>query len=215
MPKVSPILTNFSAGEVSPLLDGRVDISQYYNSAKILENFLILPAGGIRRRPGTYYVDEVKDSTRKTRLIPFQFSTSQTYQIEVGDRYMRFYQNRGQITSGGSAYEISTSYLEAGLFDGTGDYLTIPDHADFSFGAGDFTIDFWVRFNAINTGQMFISQVEDANNEWFFRIDASNTVEIYFIDDGVVKGNYSFVWTGVATNTRYHLAVVRSTTTCK
>src|SRR3990167_8893029 len=30
---------------------------------------------------------------------------------------MRFYQNRGQITSGGSAYEISTSYLEADLFD--------------------------------------------------------------------------------------------------
>lgn len=117
MPKVTPLISNFSAGEFSPLLDGRVDISRYYNSAKTLENFIILPYGGIKRRPGTYYVTTVKDSARKTRLIPFQFSTTQTYIVEVGDRYFRFYQNNGQILSNGSAYEITSPYLEADLFD--------------------------------------------------------------------------------------------------
>ena len=117
MAKVSPILTNFTSGEVSPLLDGRVDISKYYNSAKTLENFLILPAGGIKRRPGTYYVAEVKDSARKARLIPFQFSVTQSYIVELGDRIARFYANRGQLLSGGSAYSITTPYLEADLFN--------------------------------------------------------------------------------------------------
>ena len=94
------------------------------------------------------------------------------------------------VTAVGNA-QIDTAQYKfggaSGLFDGTGDYLTIPDHADFNFGAGDFTIDFWVRFNAINTAQAFISQTEDANNQWVFRIDATNTVEIYFADNGVVK----------------------------
>lgn len=114
---ITPILNSFGAGELSPLLDGRTDIQKYYSAAKTLKNFIILPQGGLKRRPGTYYVAEVKTSSKSTRLIPFQFSTTQTYQVEVGDRYMRFYQNRGQILSGASAYEITTPYLEADLFD--------------------------------------------------------------------------------------------------
>ena len=58
-------------------------------------------------RPGTQFVAEVKDSTKKTRLIPFEFSTTQTYILEFGDQYIRFYKDNGQILSGGSAYEIS------------------------------------------------------------------------------------------------------------
>ena len=50
-------------------------------------------------------------------MVPFEFSTEQTYILEFGNQYIRFYKDNGQITSGGSAYEISSPYLTAELFD--------------------------------------------------------------------------------------------------
>lgn len=117
MPRVTPIINTFAAGELSPFLDGRTDIQAYYNGAKTVENFFILPYGCLMRRPGTYYVAEVKDSDDKTRIIPFSFSTTQSYIIEIGDAYMRFYKDQGQIASGGSPYEITSPYAIADVFD--------------------------------------------------------------------------------------------------
>jgi len=97
MSKTTPILTNFTAGEFSPLLYGRVDIAKYYNAAETIENFISQPYGGIVRRPGTYHVSEVKDSSKITRLIPFQFSTDQAYVVELGHLYARFYMDNGAI----------------------------------------------------------------------------------------------------------------------
>ena len=116
MPKVSPVQNNFASGEFSPWLYGRFDITKYANAAKTLENILIHQAGGAQRRPGTKYVAEVKTSSLKTRLVTFEFSTTQTYILEFGNKYIRFYRNNGQIQSA-SAYEISTPYLTAELFD--------------------------------------------------------------------------------------------------
>ena len=96
---------------------------------------IVYPHGSASRRSGTQFVAEVKDSTKKTRLIPFEFSTVQTYILEFGDQYIRFYKDNGQILSGGSAYEISSPYLEAELFDikfaQSADvmYICHPNHA--------------------------------------------------------------------------------------
>ena len=109
--------SNMSAGELSPQLLGRTDIAKYQNAVEELENMYIKDFGGSFRRPGSYYVDEVKDSSKYTRLIPFQFSTTQAYIIEVGDLYMRFYKDNAQILSGGVAYEIVTTYEEADIPD--------------------------------------------------------------------------------------------------
>jgi len=119
------------------ILDNLYDnyIQKYYNAAATIENFIIRPYGGVHRRPGTYYVGEVKTSSKKTRLIPFEYSTTQAYIIELGDQYMRFYMDNGQITESGSAVEIATPYLEAELFDvqyaQSADtlYLAHPNHA--------------------------------------------------------------------------------------
>jgi len=110
-----PIITNFTAGEVSPKMLGRVDFNKYGNACKLLENFMVWPQGMASFRPGTRFIAEVKTNSKKTRIIPFEFSTTQTYIIEAGDQYMRFYMNQGQIMSGGP-YEISTPYLEADLW---------------------------------------------------------------------------------------------------
>ena len=117
MARVAVQLTNFTGGELSPRLDGRNDLAKYSTGCKTLQNMIVYPHGSAARRSGTQYVAEVKDSSKETRLIPFEFSTTQTYMLEFGDQYIRFYKDNGQILSGGSAYEISTPYLESQLFD--------------------------------------------------------------------------------------------------
>ena len=117
MARVAVELTNFTGGELSPRLDGRNDIAKYNSGCKTLENMIVYPHGSASRRSGTQFVAEVKDSTKKTRLISFEFSTVQTYILEFGDQYIRFYKDNGVILDGGSPYEISSPYLEAELFD--------------------------------------------------------------------------------------------------
>ena len=97
MSRVSQIKTNWTSGELSKDLFGRVDITKYQNGAETLENFIVQPHGGITRRPGTRFVKEVKTSSAKTRLIPFEFSTTQAYVIEFGNLYVRFYKDQGSI----------------------------------------------------------------------------------------------------------------------
>ena len=134
MPRTTLALTSFVSGEFSPKMDGRTDFEKYSSGAKTLENFLVHPQGAATRRVGTQFIAEVKSSAAKTRLIPFEFSTTQTYILEFGNNYIRFFKDKGQILSGGSAYEISTPYLTAELFDikfaQSADvmYITHPNH---------------------------------------------------------------------------------------
>lgn len=116
MPKASPYLSNFTAGIFSPRLEGRVDLAKYFNACRLLENFIVMPHGGASKRPGSYFIAETK-SSGKVRLVEFAFSTEQAYVLEFGDLYIRFYMNKGQITSGASAYEIATTYTEEELFE--------------------------------------------------------------------------------------------------
>ena len=97
MSRVTTINTNFTAGELSEDLFGRIDISKYNNGAATLENFIVQPHGGITRRSGTRFVKEVKTSSLQTRLFPFEFSTTQAYVIEFGNLYCRFYKDQGSI----------------------------------------------------------------------------------------------------------------------
>ena len=98
---VYPIQANFSRGELSPRLHARIDIDYYKAGLKTCTNWTALRQGGLRKRPGFKMVKEVKDSTKKVRLIPFIFSTEQAYTLEFGNLYMRPYANGGVITTGG------------------------------------------------------------------------------------------------------------------
>ena len=79
-------------------MDGRTDFEKYSSGAKKLENMLVHPQGAATRRVGTQFISEVKTSANKTRLIPFEFSTTQTYMLEFGNQYIRFFKDKGQIT---------------------------------------------------------------------------------------------------------------------
>jgi hypothetical protein len=116
MARDNVILTNFTAGELSPLLQGRVDISKYSNGCRRFENLIVLPHGGATKTPGTVFAGEVAHSAKKTVLIPFIYSFDESYMIEVGEYYFRFWKNHGLIESSpGVPYEVVTPYAEDDL----------------------------------------------------------------------------------------------------
>ena len=110
MTYTSPRYTNWTAGELSDRLDGRTDLTRYFNGAKTLENFLVYPAGGAARRPGTKFIHEVKVSANAARLIPFEFNTTtaNTYVLEFGNNYFRVYQDGGIVTETGKTISGAT-----------------------------------------------------------------------------------------------------------
>ena len=97
MARVSTIITNFQAGELSPRLEGRIDLQKYNAGAQTLQNMLAFPQGGITRRPGTYYAGSSKDGG-KVRLINFEYSDEQAYVLEFGANYIRFFKDGGILT---------------------------------------------------------------------------------------------------------------------
>ncbi len=98
---------SFSGGEWSPKLDARSDLEKFYTATRDSQNMIPTRYGPAERRPGLYFVAEVKDSSKKARLMPFKFSTVQAYMHEFGDEYIRFFKDRGQIIDGVGTEDIS------------------------------------------------------------------------------------------------------------
>ena len=114
----SLIQPSFAGGEISPTTYGRVDLAKYAVALRSCKNFIVRQYGGIENRPGTQFIAAAKYADRACRLIPFQFSTVQTYALEFGDGYMRVFKDGGQVlTSANAIYELATPYAAADLFD--------------------------------------------------------------------------------------------------
>lgn len=85
-------------------------------------------------------------------LLHFNEPDGSTYTKDTAanwsiDGAQQFYDEKGKVwTVAGNAQLDTAQYkwTASGLFDGSGDYISTPDHADFNFGSGDFTIDFWL-----------------------------------------------------------------------
>ena len=80
--------TNFSRGEIAPHLYGRFDVEAWNSAVRKARNVIVLKYGGLTKRPGTEMVAEVLDRSSGNRLLPFQFSLTQTYALEMGQGYM-------------------------------------------------------------------------------------------------------------------------------
>ena len=98
MPKI--IQPSLAGGEVSPAIGARVDIAKYKTSLEVCENAFVQVHGGVSNRPGLEFVAEVKDSTKITRILPFEYNTEQTYILEVGNLYIRVHKDGGQVLTG-------------------------------------------------------------------------------------------------------------------
>lgn len=111
----SALQPTFAAGELSPSASARTDIARYYTGLKLCRNFMVMPYGGVRNRPGTKFVCEVADSTKLNRLIPFQFNDEQTYILQFSDLQMRVIKDGGQVLSGGAPYQLAMPYTQFDL----------------------------------------------------------------------------------------------------
>lgn len=85
---------SFASGEISPLLHARVDLARYGTALAGLKNMLVLPQGGVTRRPGFVRlapcVSQGGDSC-PVRLIPFRYNSEDAVMIELGNRQARFW----------------------------------------------------------------------------------------------------------------------------
>lgn len=124
------IQLSFSKGEIAPSLHARADTTAYATGLATCRNQTVNPHGGLSNRPGTEFLYEVKDSTKAVRLIEFVFNDEQTYVIEVGDQYMRFYKDGVRITvSSVTAWSSGTAYTVGSLASRLGvNYYCILAH---------------------------------------------------------------------------------------
>lgn len=116
----TPAITNFTAGEMSPRLEGRSDLSKYFNGCRRLENFHIHPHGGITRRSGFRFVTEAMDQNNPVLLVPFEFDGTQTYVLEFGEDAtgqgkMRVFADNGVVLSGDNEYVRDSPYASGEL----------------------------------------------------------------------------------------------------
>lgn len=103
----------------------------------------------------------------------------------------------------------------SGLFNGTTDYLTVPDSADWNFGTGDFTIDFWWNPSAlptVNNYQMFYSQYVSATNRVYLScVNSAGAYNLYFlVSSGSDIISVTLPLGTMNTGTWYHIAFVRT-----
>lgn len=96
------------------------------------------------------------------------------------------------------------------LLDGSGDDIYTADSADFDTGTGDFTADFWVRFNSVADCGFFAHGLATSNRNML--ILEGNQINWVVIIGGSTLANYRANWTPSA-NTWYHVALVRSGST--
>jgi hypothetical protein len=116
MPRFVDIQTNFSTGELDPLLRSRVDLAQYNNALAKATNVVIQPQGGMRRRPGTKYMAELPNTSTESaangvRLVPFEFSVDDSYMLCFTHNRMYVFKDGVQVTNingGGTAYLTTT-----------------------------------------------------------------------------------------------------------
>jgi len=118
MARFVSIQTNFSTGELDPLLRARVDLAAYQNALEEATNVVCQPQGGIRRRPGTKYISSLPNTSTEsagngTRLVEFEFSTSDSYMLCFTHNRMHVFKNKALITAinGGANDYLDTSAL--------------------------------------------------------------------------------------------------------
>lgn len=133
---------NFNAGELSPEMYARAEFNKYENGLETATNCLIKPHGPIHRRPGSKLVNEVKDSTKNVRLVPFQFSEDDSYILEFGNQYVRFFTNSARV-------DIHTPLLG-------GDFNWATDE---SYAEHDEDLVYWDYFDPVAaSGGLFMAQ---------------------------------------------------------
>ncbi len=109
------MINSFGAGILSRKLDGRTDFEKYYSGCRECLNFIIMPQGGAYCSPGSRFIHAAKNAATAARLIPFDFNATagESYVIEAGDEYLRFYWGDGLVLDAADAiHELASPWGE-------------------------------------------------------------------------------------------------------
>ena len=125
MPRFVDIQSNFTTGELDPLLRARVDLEQYNNALAKATNVVIQPQGGMRRRPGTKHIFEMPNSNAESagngvRLVPFEFSVNDSYMLCFTHQRMYIIKNgvvQTNINGSGNNY-LAVSSITSAMLNG-------------------------------------------------------------------------------------------------
>lgn len=111
--RFDPIQSSLNAGELSPKVSGAVDLDKYRAGLALCENFLPLTQGPATFRPGLRFIAPCKYPNLPARLCRFEYNAGQSFALEWGNYYLRFYINHAQVLTGpgGDPYEIATPYF--------------------------------------------------------------------------------------------------------
>lgn len=184
MTAATPMLTQFNAGELSPLMIGRADTSFYGKGCRTMRNFIPCPQGPAKRRGGTRYLGHGKyqgggQDALPVLLQPFVRSQTESYVVEVSTK-LRFWYNGALVESSpGNALEVSTPYDFDDLFNADGTariqitqsadvmYFSHPEFpvyklshfsaTNWTFAAAAFTDGPWLPENTNDTITMTVS----------------------------------------------------------
>ena len=121
MPRFVDIQTNFSTGELDPLLRSRIDLAQYNNALAKATNVVVQPQGGIRRRPGLKHIIELPNTSTESagngvRLVPFEFSVDDSYMLCFTHNRMHVIKDGVQITNiNGSGNNFLTTTVTSAM----------------------------------------------------------------------------------------------------
>lgn len=131
MSLVTPLQSNFTGGELSPFMLGRVDHEVWKVSSLELTGWVPRPQGPIEACPGFEFIEP---AAGPCRLIPFVPYLTQAYILEMSALKFRFYTNDVRIETAGVPVELAHPYTYAQVK--ALDYTFSPD--------GD-TMWFWHR----------------------------------------------------------------------
>ena len=117
MTRAVTIQSNFTTGEIDPLLKSRIDINQYYNALEQARNVLIQPQGGVTRRPGLQHIFEIPSAANPQngcRLVPFEFSTTQSYMFLFVHNRIYVFRDKTLVTNiNGSGNDYLTTTISS------------------------------------------------------------------------------------------------------
>lgn len=162
MAKFRPIINSLATGEIMPDMAGRTDHQKYASALERCRDYITRPHGSAYRRPGTRHIRPAKHADKAAALLRFDFQNiaSQSYMLELGHQYLRFFHQGGIVLNGsGQPYELATPWTEAQVkqvrvwqsFDVM--YMVHPNvapqklirrgHTDWELSAMDFRIPGW------------------------------------------------------------------------
>lgn len=114
-------LRSFNGGLIGREFWGRIDDPKYQTGLAQVENAICLPQGNIVNRTGTQYIATVKDSSKKVRLIEFDYDDGQNLIIEFGAGYFRWHNKDGTLTyPTPNAWSNAVSYAVGSLVSRSG-----------------------------------------------------------------------------------------------